>query len=79
MAAGVMGWGVLTIREYLGLRGRNPFEEWAESLDSPSAGPEVAVARERIIRDGEPPPAPAAGDEGDGSSSDPGATGEGGL
>ncbi len=30
---------MITVREYLALRGRNPWEEWFESLDAPQHAP----------------------------------------
>jgi len=41
---------MITIREYLGLRGRRPFEEWFESLDAPPAA-DVTTALVRITQD----------------------------
>jgi len=38
---------MITVREYLDLRGRSPFEEWFESLDAPVAA-EVTTALVRI-------------------------------
>jgi len=37
MAAKKLPSGMLTVREYLDLRGRNPWEEWFENLEAPAA------------------------------------------
>ena len=47
-ACRIAGWtlpsGMLTVREYLDLRGRNPWDEWFESLDAP-AEPQITAAK----------------------------------
>ncbi len=35
---------MLTVREYLDLRGRNPWDEWFESLDAPAA-PQITTTK----------------------------------
>ena len=34
---------MITVREYLALRGRNPWEEWFENLDSPAQAQVTAM------------------------------------
>ncbi|MGA2264546.1 MAG: hypothetical protein ABSH28_24325 [Acidobacteriota bacterium] len=58
---------MITVREYLELRGRRPYEDWFESLSAPAAAEDttalVRIEQGNVSNTGAPVPASCQGDE----------------
>ena len=61
MVTDTLPWVMITIREYLDLRGRRPFEEWFEILNAPAAAevtpPSVQIEQGNLSNTGVSAPA----------------------